>query len=305
MEIILIRRFRGAQGPIRVRGAGLALLTAAALGFSGAIAYGGYQAGRSAALDGARSEPALERQLARQEAVVEQAIREAKENLHALALRLGELQAHVTRLDALGARLVDRASLDATEFEFDSPPARGGPHYPAAVEQSVPDFLAALEALSQHLEDREPKLDVLERLLMTERLSAEVQPEGRPVRKGWMSSGFGNRTDPLTGRRAFHSGLDFAGPPGTEVIAVAAGVIVDSSYDPGLGNLVEINHGGGIVTRYAHNRKNLVEVGDTVKKGQAIALLGATGRVTGPHVHFEVLRDGKPVNPLRYVQAAP
>ncbi|NIM29020.1 MAG: peptidoglycan DD-metalloendopeptidase family protein, partial [Gammaproteobacteria bacterium] len=169
----------------------------------------------------------------------------------------------------------------------------------------VPDFLASLENLVRQLEDREPKLAVVEGTLMNRKLHAEVFPTGRPVKKGWISSVFGWRNDPINGKRAFHEGIDFAGRAESEVVAVAAGVVVWSGRRWGFGNTVEINHGNGYTTLYAHNEKNLVKVGETVKKGQVLALLGSTGRSNGPHVHFEVRRNGKAVNPIKFVREKP
>jgi murein DD-endopeptidase MepM/ murein hydrolase activator NlpD len=145
---------------------------------------------------------------------------------------------------------------------------------------------------------------VLETMLMTRNLEAEVMPTGRPISRGWLSSYFGIRTDPFSGRRVHHSGVDFAGKLGSDVVAVAAGVVQYSGRRSGYGNLVEINHGKGYVTRYGHNLKNLVEVGQTVKKGEVIAKMGTTGRSTGPHVHFEVMVNGRQVNPKKYIHAS-
>jgi murein DD-endopeptidase MepM/ murein hydrolase activator NlpD len=142
---------------------------------------------------------------------------------------------------------------------------------------------------------------VLEDLLLNRKLRDEVRPEGRPVTAGYVSSQFGSRADPFTGRRAFHKGVDFAGREGAEVVAVATGVVTWSGDRYGYGQLVEINHGNGYVTRYAHNVDNLVAVGDTVRRGQVIARMGDTGRATGPNLHFEVLLNDKPVDPLTYV----
>lgn len=229
----------------------------------------------------------------------------AKDSLNALALRLGQLQAHVVRLDALGERLTSMAKLDKGEFDFEHPPARGGPDSGAqSVPMKVPDFVAQLNELSAELDDRGQKLSVLESLIMNRKLHAEVMPAGRPVKHGWLSSYYGMRTDPFTGRLAFHSGMDFAGKMGSDVIAVAAGVVTYAGKRAGYGNLVEIDHGNGYATRYGHNSKILVHVGETVKKGQVIAKMGSTGRSTGPHVHFEVLINGHPVNPKKYVQAS-
>ena len=235
---------------------------------------------------------------------VDGAIGDAERDLDALALRMGEIQSRVVRLDALGRRLVEMADLDAAEFSFDEVPARGGPDLVTEREPfEVPDMLASLEELLNLLEDREPKLAVVEGTLMNRKLHAEVFPTGRPVSSGWISSVFGWRNDPMSGKRAFHEGIDFAARANSEVSAVAAGVVVWSGSRWGFGNAVEVNHGNGYSTLYAHNKKNLVKVGETVKKGQVLALLGSTGRSSGPHVHFEVRRNGKAVNPLKFVRA--
>jgi murein DD-endopeptidase MepM/ murein hydrolase activator NlpD len=143
---------------------------------------------------------------------------------------------------------------------------------------------------------------VLEDFLLNRKLQEEVHPEGRPVDTGYVSSRYGNRNDPFTGRRAFHKGIDFAGPQGAEVVAVASGVVVWSGQRYGYGEMIEVNHGNGYATRYAHNAQNLVAVGDTVKRGQRIARMGDTGRATGPNLHFEVLRNGRTVDPLTFIQ---
>lgn len=229
---------------------------------------------------------------------------EARENLNALSVRLGQLSAHVIRLDALGDRLTRMAGLDEGEFNFDTPPAQGGPEVaPSEIEsESLPELMNSLDALAMQIDDREQQLSVLENLLMNRNLQDRVVPAGRPITKGWLSSYFGVRTDPFTGKRARHYGLDFAGALGSDVVAVGAGVVTYSGPRYGYGRMVEINHGNGFVTRYAHAKELLVAVGDVVKKGQVIALMGSSGRSTGPHVHFEVLRNGKVVNPLQYIR---
>jgi len=168
----------------------------------------------------------------------------------------------------------------------------------------VPDFIKSLNELSAQMENRSQQLNVLETMLMSRNLQAEVMPTGRPITRGWLSSYFGIRTDPFTGRRVHHSGVDFAGKLGADVVSVAAGVVTFSSKRSGYGNLVEVNHGNGYVTRYGHNKENLVRVGETIKKGQVVAKMGTTGRSTGPHVHFEVMRNGRHVDPKRYIHAS-
>jgi murein DD-endopeptidase MepM/ murein hydrolase activator NlpD len=158
--------------------------------------------------------------------------------------------------------------------------------------------------LSFELENRENQLVVLENLVLNENLQKEVQPSGRPILKGWISSYFGMRTHPLSGRREMHKGIDFAGKLGGPVIAVAKGVVTYAGKRYGYGQVIDIAHGNGYTTRYAHNSRLLVSVGDTVEKGFQIAEIGSSGRSTGPHVHFEVLKNGREVNPVRFIRAA-
>jgi murein DD-endopeptidase MepM/ murein hydrolase activator NlpD len=237
-----------------------------------------------------------------QQTQIEAARKSARDDLDALTLRLGRMQAQMLRLNALGDQLVAQASLDKDEFDFDRPPAVGGPQ-DAAGSQSVelPDFLSMLDGLGAEMQDREQKFSVLETLLMDQSLHDRVVPSGSPVRNGFVSSGYGKRTDPFTGKKEFHKGVDFAGKEGTRVLSVGDGVVSWVGQRTGYGNLVEITHGDGYVTRYGHNKKVLVAVGDTVKKGQPIAVLGSTGRSTGPHVHFEVVHNDQPVNPSKYI----
>ncbi|MEA5444831.1 peptidoglycan DD-metalloendopeptidase family protein [Gammaproteobacteria bacterium AB-CW1] len=246
-------------------------------------------------------------ELAAERAKLEHVTRESEMKLAALNAQLGEMQAQVTRLNALGERLTRMAGLEEGEFNFGAIPAQGGPEEllddislgdvgGMGVEDSVED-------LSNQIRDRERQLSVLERLLMNRNVQDRVRPQGRPIEGGWVSSGYGSRTDPFSGRRAWHGGIDFAGNKGTNVMAVAAGVVTWSGRRYGYGKMVEINHGNGYVTRYAHNQKNLVAVGDMVQKGDVIAHLGQTGRATGPHVHFEVHYNGRTVNPVEYIRA--
>lgn len=229
-----------------------------------------------------------------------------QEHLDALALRMGSMQARVLRLDALGERLTELGQLDNGEFNFDEEPPLGGRSGAEVADQgqTAPDLLTDLELLAGLIEDRERKLSILEYLIMNRKLQREVYPAGRPVKSGWISSYYGKRTDPFTGKKAMHKGVDFAGRKGSDVIAVAAGVVTKVGAQAGYGELVEIQHGSGYVTRYAHNAEVLVKAGERVTQGQTIAKMGSSGRSTGPHVHFEVLRNGKTVNPARYVQAS-
>jgi murein DD-endopeptidase MepM/ murein hydrolase activator NlpD len=305
MEIIFISSSRRRSRRTHLGSAASLSLMVAIIALCAGVYYLGYRSVPVASDPGPELYAAAwQSEVVQQRDKVKNAINDAERNLDALALRMGEIQSRVVRLDALGRRLVEMANLDAEEFSFDETPARGGPDMVTEREPfEVPDFLASLEGLVRQLEDREPKLAVVEGTLMNRKLHAEVFPTGRPVSKGWISSVFGWRNDPMTGKRAFHEGLDFAGRANSEVVAVAAGVVVWSGSRWGYGNAVEINHGNGYSTLYAHNKKNLVKVGETVKKGQVLALLGSTGRSNGPHVHFEVRLNGKAVNPLKFVRA--
>lgn len=306
MHLILVSRGRGRLGQLRLTSRRLWLAAgAAALALCTAAFYGGMHAASVFGPDDpAERIEQWRAELQSQEARLEQTRRSVQQSVDALALRLGKMNAHVVRLDALGARLTQMAGLDDGEFDFSSSPALGGPEELAGSSEpmGLDGVIGALDALADQLEDRDRQLNVLEDVLLNRKLQDEVRPEGRPVRSGYVSSRFGRRTDPFSGRRAVHKGIDFAGAEGSEVIAVASGVVVWSGLKQGYGQLVEVNHGNGHVTRYAHNLSNLVSVGDKVERGQTIARLGDTGRATGPNLHFEVLRDGQAVDPMSYVR---
>ena len=229
----------------------------------------------------------------------------AQEHIDALAMRVGQLQAHVLRLDALGERLTQVGNLDKGEFSFEQTPPMGGPV--ATESEDLPLTITAvisdIDALDQKIEDREQQLSLLEDLMINHSLLEETLPAGRPIKGGWTSSYFGMRNDPFTGKRAMHKGMDFAGKRGSSVIAVAGGVVTWADKRYGYGKMVEIHHGGGYVTRYGHNQKILVKEGERVAQGQVIATMGSSGRSTGPHVHFEVLRNGRQVNPVKYIKS--
>jgi murein DD-endopeptidase MepM/ murein hydrolase activator NlpD len=236
-----------------------------------------------------------------QRAMINQAQTQASDNLDALASRLSKLQSHIMRLDALGSRLATMANLEDIDFSAGRAPGMGGPS-PIRQQNSlqVMDFISELEQLSLEIEDRGEKLKAMESMLIDRTLQDQTLPGGRPVSGGWVSSTFGWRADPLKGKREFHEGVDFASKSGSKVAAVGAGIVTWSGKRYGYGYMVEINHGNGYVTRYAHNKKNLVTVGEKVEKGQAIAVIGSTGRSTGTHIHFEVVHNGKQVNPKKY-----
>ena len=228
----------------------------------------------------------------------------AEQQINALAARIGQMHARLIRLDALGKRLTEAANLDRGEFDFDTPPAVGGPEdvVPAGQAPAVPTVSELLDTLSETIDDRSRQLAALETLILSRELARQIVPGGRPVESGYISSFFGRRPDPFTGETAYHAGIDFAGAPGTRVLAVADGVVSFAGKDKGYGKLVEVTHGNGYVTRYAHNSSLLVEPGQTVRRGDSLALMGSTGRSTGTHLHFEVLRDGKHMNPMSFVR---
>ena len=225
-------------------------------------------------------------------------------HLDAMAIRLGEMQANVMRMEALGDRLVNVAKLDKTEFDFTQTPAMGGLDASDDISQNsttLNELSYEIDYFSLLMDDRIEKLDVIEELIANGAFNEEITPSGRPVVKGWLSSRYGNRIDPKNGKKTFHRGHDFAGKKGSEVVAVASGLVVRSEFQKGFGNMIEIKHPDGYTTLYAHNDENLVEVGDLVRKGQQIAKLGSTGRSTGPHVHFEVHHNDKHINPSKFV----
>ncbi len=239
--------------------------------------------------------------LAQQKAQISELKSQLQLRVDAMAMRIGEVNAHVIRLDALGKRLTEMADIDSREFNFDRDPPRGGASEGEGVSAEIPDLSSMLANLEKKVDLRTSQLSALENLILARELKQEIHPEGRPVENGFISSYFGEREDPFDGQETFHKGVDFAGTKGSTVVAVAAGVVTWSGERSGFGKLIEINHGDGYVTRYGHNEKTLVSVGDTVKRGDAIGLMGSTGRSTGPHVHFEVLRNGRQVDPLSFI----
>lgn len=239
-----------------------------------------------------------------QRAEVSNARKDAELQLQAFTVHLAEMQARLTRLDALGQRLTELADLDASEFDFSQPVGQGGPEEPLEDVVSTPPFMQTLEELAERLDSREQQLEVLEQILAERDLSQSQAISGRPVLQGYQSSFFGRRSDPLTGRPKMHKGVDFAARAGTPIVAVAAGVVTYSGSKSGYGNVVKLAHADGYVTVYAHNQRNLVKVGELVQRGQTIATVGSTGRSTGNHLHFEVRRHGRHVNPAAFIARA-
>ena len=284
--------------------AGLSIVVVVALIVSAGFVVGSWHASRTASRVSLDELQGLTGKLDEQRNSINTIRQENEGTLDALSIRIAQMNARMIRLDALGRRLIDMANIDDGEFDFDSNPAVGGPEEPMLAGLNIAAFemLDAMNLLGEQLSNREAQLDVLESVLMNQNLKDRVYPQGRPVSAGWISSYFGKRTDPFTGKAAIHTGIDFAGKSGAEITAVADGIVTWSADRYGYGIMVELNHGNGYSTRYAHNLENLVSIGDEVKKGQVVALMGKTGRATGPNLHFEVLHNGSRVNPLKFIR---
>ncbi|MFT7008582.1 MAG: murein DD-endopeptidase MepM/ murein hydrolase activator NlpD [Colwellia sp.] len=226
-----------------------------------------------------------------------------KQQLTALTMKLAELQSHVLRLNALGGRLADNANIPEQEFDFNKLPPSGGPSATRGENsrKSFTQLLVEITQLESSLNHKENQLTMLESLTLGHHIENTRYLSGRPITKGWLSSYFGLRKDPFNGRPSMHKGIDFAGKEDGEIIATASGVVSWADDRYGYGLLIEINHGDGLKTRYGHNKKLLVNIGDVVVKGQVIARMGSTGRSTGPHVHYEILRNNKQIDPIKFV----
>lgn len=231
-----------------------------------------------------------------------------KENLTAMAIKLGEMQAQLMRLDALGERVQGLAGVKPEEFNFKEAPGRGGAEVSSLKDRSPHDmsmseFQQALDAMSRDVGYRSDYLNVVETVLMSDRIKSKLLPTNQPVNVSYNSSSFGWRLDPFTGRSAFHEGLDFPASTGTAIVAAAAGVVIAAEYHPQYGNMLDVDHGNDIITRYAHASRLLVRVGDIVQRGQHIADIGTSGRSTGPHLHFEVRIKGVAQDPRKFLNA--
>lgn len=307
MRIILISNREDRVRTMNMNGWAKALLSVLLLGIpTAAGTFLGYK------LSDVRVEESLDtqigdlnNQLESQRDELDSVRKQAQNHLAAMASRLAEMRARLVRLDALGERLSGMASLDDGDFDFSVAPGLGGPESndPGTVAEPVSEELDRLFGeMDSKLDNRESQLRLLQTMLSENRVREERTVSGRPVKKGWMSSGYGTRTDPFHGDKRWHAGIDFAGKEGADVVAVASGVVTASEERGGYGQLIEIDHGDGYVTRYGHNEELMVKVGDVVKKGQTIAHMGSTGRSTGPHVHFEVYKNGRTVDPASYIR---
>lgn len=229
-------------------------------------------------------------------------------HLNAMAVKLGELQAQLLRLDGLGEHLAKAAGLKPQELPSLQPgrvPGRGGAESSLPSRAlSVGEFADLLAKLGQQVDERTDQLGVLEALLVQDSANRRFLPTLAPIVDGWFSSNFGYRIDPFTGLQSFHEGIDFPAEPGTPVVAAASGKVVAAGRHPQYGKILAIDHGNGLVSRYAHASQVHVGEGDLVVRGQRVAAVGSTGRSTGPHLHFEVRLNGVPQNPARFLRSA-
>ncbi|MDG1694683.1 MAG: M23 family metallopeptidase [Porticoccaceae bacterium] len=229
------------------------------------------------------------------------------QTLSLMTAKLAQMKASVVRLDALGEQLTELSGIEGGEFDFSSMPGLGGP---INLDQQVYrgantmqfDLNAMMSDIYKSLSKREVQLKLLRSSLADKNLIKDRRIAGRPIAKGWMSSPYGMRTDPFSGDQRWHGGVDFAGRYGSDVISVASGVITWVGEKSGYGKMVEVNHSDGYVTRYAHNHENIAKLGTVVNKGDVIAKMGTSGRSTGPHVHFEVFKNGRVVDPASYIR---
>jgi murein DD-endopeptidase MepM/ murein hydrolase activator NlpD len=304
MKVILVDQRHGHTRTLVLSGWLKGLLSVCILGAPVAFGYFGYQLAVSHEPQEYALETALElnEELQSNADALARLKQESQAQLEALTVRLASLQARLLRMEALGERITAVAQLDAGEFDFNAVPGVGGPLPEDTVPYAPPAFIDAISELEAQIADRAQQLEILEGLLAERQFADDAAVTGRPVLQGWVSSPFGRRTDPFTGQLAWHSGIDFAtSSAGADIIAVAAGVVTEAGDRVGYGLALDINHGNGYVTRYGHAEKLLVGVGDIITKGQTIAQVGSTGRSTGPHVHFEVYKHGRVVDPASYI----
>ena len=249
----------------------------------------------------------MQHQLVVQQSHVDAGREQLDSSLAAMTGKLAQMRSRLVRLDALGEQLTQIASLEDGEFDFSVAPGLGGPDESLVNEVAnsvdIQQELATMFArLDNSLNSRESQLSVLQSMLTENKLKSERMVAGRPITKGWMSSEYGMRLDPFHGNKRWHGGVDFAGRKGSDIIAVASGVVTWAGERSGYGLMVELNHSDGYVTRYAHNERNVADLGAIVKKGEVIAKMGSSGRSTGPHVHFEVFKNGRTVDPASYIR---
>ncbi|MEG3765638.1 M23 family metallopeptidase [Alteromonas sp. 14N.309.X.WAT.G.H12] len=225
---------------------------------------------------------------------VEKLTEKTRQQLTMLAKRLADVESTVAQLDEQGKLIAAEFGMEAQDLSAFTPDS-------TLKNVENDPLMQQLALVAKSVEAKKQQLAMLESLVRGHHIQQQSQLSGRPIASGWLSSYYGMRTDPFTGKPAMHKGVDFAGKAGDDVLATAAGIVTWAGKRNGYGVLVEIDHGDGMVTRYGHNQGLLVSVGDVVTKGQPIAIMGSTGRSTGTHVHYEVIRNGQPIDPLPFV----
>lgn len=304
MKLILIDQRHGQTKTVILKGWLKGVLSVCFLGAPVALGYFGFQLSVSHSGDYVSPQSAQNwnQQLRDQALQLDEIKENSQQQIEALTIRLAALQARLSRLDAVGLQVTRVAGLDVGEFDFENPVGVGGAGYQQLAGYSLFELEVAIERLEKTLEDREGQLGVLEEIISDREIDSDLFIGGKPLNGGWVASGYGKRPDPFTGKLSFHSGIDFTnGQSGSEINTVAAGVVVWSGPKSRYGLTVEVNHGNGFTTRYSHAEKLFVGVGDVVRKGQSIATVGSTGRSTGPHVHFEIYKNGRVVDPAAYI----
>jgi murein DD-endopeptidase MepM/ murein hydrolase activator NlpD len=298
MNVIIVSKFLKAPKKLSFGNPKVAGATAGLLLATVAVAFGAGFALRGSEAVASREVARMQQQLQAQRAELKAAREDAQREINAVAARVGELQAQANRLNALGERLTRDGKLSDGEFDFEHQPGMGGAE--STEDMPAGDLLKSLDDLQQKFDRSSQQLGVLESMLYDQQLQLAAIPNGRPS-QGYITSGFGTRSDPFTGGRAHHLGIDFSARTGDPVLAAAGGVVSFAGIKSGYGNVVEVDHGNGYSTLYGHNSRLIVRVGDIVRAGQQLARAGSTGRSTGPHVHFEVHVNGRPVNPRRFL----
>jgi len=298
MNVIIVSRFFRAPKKFSLGDPKVAASAAGIVIALVAIAFGTGFAARGANGAAMAEIARLKQDLNHQKAELTVAREDAQRDVNAVAARVGELQAQANRLNALGQRLTHDGKLSDGEFNFDRAPGVGGAE--TAEDMPAGDLLKSLDDLQAKFNDSGEQLSVLEAMMYNQQLQLAALPTGRPS-PGYITSGFGTRADPFTGGRAHHMGIDFNANTGDPVLSAAGGVVVYAGVKSGYGNVVEVDHGNGYSTLYGHNSRLIVRAGDIVRAGQQLARAGSTGRSTGPHVHFEVHVNGRPVNPRKFL----
>ena len=233
---------------------------------------------------------------------LDELIEESNIKLDSMSEKLGTLTAHLARLDTLGQHLVDTANLDKDVFNFGKLDTEEGGAFHLVEDKKTIDIFNTIDKIEGLLQEKEKQLIALKTFLSKNNIKSQTKISAKPVEDSRISSYFGYRKDPLHRKLALHKGVDFAARPGTNVVAVASGIVTYAGRYGSYGNFVEIDHGNNYKTRYAHNKAVIVTKGDSVSKGQIIAKLGNTGRSTGPHLHFEVLKNDKHINPIKFLR---